>query len=208
MCTSQISLLNAGDPASSWTSAICSSLRGSNIKLTVVWHFFDNWHLHKQVLHAHVHIRKLKCKVNKIIIVCFFSKTYCKSLSFPLMTEILCAKPSNLIYISWIHAILLLQSLYRIPCELNNFIVKSQHSCGQITLLATLCERTDTHQKPLLLLSLWSTAGDFGGRLLPLLSSPLPPKENPAPGWAQLLISLHFHSSQWEFFCLWWREQD
>ena len=152
-----------------------------------------------------MHVRKLKCKVNKITIVCFFSKTYCKSLSLPLMTEILCAKPSNLIYISQMHAILLLlQGLYRMPCELNHFIVKTQHSCGWITLLATLCEGTDMHQKALLLLSLRSTPGDSGGRLLPPCSSPFPLKENPAPDWAQLLILLHSHSSQWEFFCLWW----
>lgn len=110
-----------------------------------------------------MHVRKTKCKVNKITIVCFFSKTYCKSLSLPLMSEILCAKPSNLIYISRMHAILL-QGLYRMPCELNHFIVKSWHSCGRITLLARLHERTDTHQKALLLLSLRSTPGDFGER--------------------------------------------
>lgn len=145
MCTSLISPLTAGSPASCWTLAICLSLRGSDIKLTVVWHFFDNWHLHRQVFHAHVHTRKLKCKVNKIIVACFFSKAYCKSLSLPLMTEILCAKPSNLIYISQMHAILLLlQGLYRMPCEWNHFIVKSWHSCRRITPLVTLGEHRYT----------------------------------------------------------------
>ena len=68
------------------------------------------------------------------------------------MTEILCAKTSNSIYISRMHAILaVLQGLYRMPCELNHFIFKSQHSCGWVTLLATLRERTDMHQKALLL---------------------------------------------------------
>lgn len=149
--------------ASAWTLATCLGLRGSGIKLTVVWHFFDNWLLHKQVLRAHVHVRKLKCKVNKIILVCFFSKTYCKSLSLPLMTEMLCANPSNLIYIDQTHAVLLLwQGLYWMSCELNHFFAESRHSCGRVALLTTLCERRDRHQKVLLLLSLWSAPGDLG----------------------------------------------
>ena len=81
-----------------------------------------------------MHSRKLKCKVNKIIVACFFSKTCCKSLSHPLITEILCAKPSNLIYISQMHAfLLLLQGLYGVPCEWNHLIAKNWHSCGQIS---------------------------------------------------------------------------
>lgn len=88
-----------------------------------------------------MHSRKLKCKVNKIIVACFFSKTYCKSLSHPLITEILCAKPSNLIYISQMHAfLLLLQGLYSVSCEWNHLNAKNWHSCGQISPFVTFGE--------------------------------------------------------------------
>lgn len=88
------------------------------------------------------------------------------------------------------HAICLLwQGLCWMPRELNHFIVRSQRSCRRITLPDTSRERTDTHREVLLLLSLWSTPGNFGERLLPLGSSPLPPKANPAPRWVRYLFA-------------------
>lgn len=154
--------------------------------------------MHKQVSHAHVHIRKLKCKVNKIIMVCFFSKTYYKSLSLPLMTEILCAKPSNFIYISRMHAILsLLHSLYLMPCELNHFIVRVGAAVGR-KLFSPHCVREQMHQKVLLLLPLRGTPGEFELATVQLSISSKRKSHSTLGSLTDLILF------PVKFFCFWW----